>query len=161
MSDFKIIETQEQLDAIIGERVKRAERRAEERAAEKYSDYDDLKTKAQTYEKQIADLSEQIKGGETKQAEFTKQIEELTGKVHQYETASVKTKIALETGLPYQLADKLSGDDEDAIREDAKKLAEFVAKPAAPMGSMEPDGSNDNPKDVALMNMARQIGKEY
>lgn len=161
MSDFKVIETQEQLDAIIGERVKRAERRAEERAAEKYSDYDDLKTKAQTYEKQIADLSEQIKGGETKQAEFTKQIEELTGKVHQYETASVKTKIALETGLPYQLADKLSGDDEDAIREDAKKLAEFVAKPAAPMGSMEPDGSNDNPKDVALMNMARQIGKEY
>lgn len=161
MSDFKVIETQEQLDAIIGERVKRAERRAEERAAEKYSDYDDLKTKAQTYEKQIADLSEQIKGGETKQAEFTKQIEELTGKVHQYETASVKTKIALETGLPYQLAEKLTGDDEDAIREDAKKLAEFVAKPAAPMGSMEPDGSNDNPKDVALMNMARQIGKEY
>ena len=161
MSDFKIIETQEQLDAIIGERVKRAERRAEERAAEKYSDYDDLKTKAQTYEKQIADLSEQIKGGETKQAEFTKQIEELTGKVHQYETASVKTKIALETGLPYQLAEKLTGDDEEAIREDAKKLAEFVAKPAAPMGSMEPDGSNDNPKDVALMNMARQLGKEY
>lgn len=161
MSDFKVIETQEQLDAIIGERVKRAERRAEERAAEKYSDYDDLKTKAQTYEKQIADLSEQIKGGETKQAEFTKQIEELTGKVHQYETASVKTKIALETGLPYQLAEKLTGDDEEAIREDAKKLAEFVAKPAAPMGSMEPDGSNDNPKDVALMNMARQIGKEY
>ncbi len=161
MSDFKVIETQEQLDAIIGERVKRAERRAEERAAEKYSDYEDLKTKTQTYEKQIADLSEQIKGGETKQAEFTKQIEELTGKVHQYETASVKTKIALETGLPYQLAEKLSGDDEEAIREDAKKLAEFVAKPAAPMGSMEPDGSNDNPKDVALMNMARQIGKEY
>ncbi len=161
MSDFKVIETQEQLDAIIGERVKRAERRAEERAAEKYSDYEDLKTKAQTYEKQIADLSEQIKGGETKQAEFTKQIEELTGKVHQYETASVKTKIALETGLPYQLADKLSGDDEDAIRADAKRMAEFVKKPAAPMGSMEPDGSNDNPKDVALMNMARQIGKEY
>lgn len=161
MSDFKIIETQEQLDAIIGERVKRAERRAEERAAEKYSDYEDLKTKASAYEKQIADLSEQIKGGETKQAEFTKQIEELTGKVHQYETASVKTKIALETGLPYQLADKLSGDDEDAIREDAKKLAEFVAKPAAPIGAMEPDGSNDDPGNVALLNMARQLGKEY
>ena len=160
MSDFKIIETQEQLDAIIGERVKRAERRAEERAAEKYSDYEDLKTKASTYEKQIADLSEQIKGGETKQAEFTKQIEELTGKVHQYETASVKTKIALETGLPYQLADKLSGDDEDAIRADAKRMAEFVKKPAAPIGAMEPDGSNEDPSNVALMNMARQLRKE-
>ena len=161
MSEFKVIETQEQLDAIIGERVKRAERRAEERAAEKYSDYDDLKTRAETYEKQIADLSDQLKGGESKQAEFTKQIEELTGKVHQYETASVKTKVALELGLPYQLADKLSGDDEDAIREDAKRMAEFVAKPAAPIGAMEPDNSKANPGDVALMNMARQLGKEY
>ena len=35
MSEFKVIETQEQLDAIISERVKRAEKRAEEKAAEK------------------------------------------------------------------------------------------------------------------------------
>ena len=32
MSEFKVIETQEQLDAIISERVKRAEKRAEEKA---------------------------------------------------------------------------------------------------------------------------------
>lgn len=161
MSEFKVIETQEQLDAIIGERVKRAERRAEEKASEKHADYNDLKTKAEAYEKQIAELSEQIKGSETKQADSAKQIEDLTGKVHQYEMASVKTKIALETGLPYQLADKLSGDDEDAIRADAKRMAEFVARPAAPIGAMEPTGSNDDPGKTALLNMARQIGKEY
>lgn len=158
---FTPIDTQEQLDAIIGERVRRAEKKAEEKAAEKYADYDDLKGKAEAYEKQIADLGEQIKGGETKLADLTKQNEELAGKVQKYETDSVKTKIALETGLPYQLAGKLSGDDEDAIREDAKRMAEFVAKPAAPMGALEPDGSNDDPKDTALMNMARQLGKEY
>ena len=161
MSEFKVIETQEQLDAIIGERVKRAERRAEEKASEKYADYNDLKTKAEAYEKQIAELSEQIKGSETKQADSAKQIEDLTGKVHQYEMASVKTKIALETGLPYQLADKLSGDDEDAIRADAKRMAEFVARPAAPMGSMEPDEASADPGKTALLNMARQLGKEY
>lgn len=158
---FTPIDTQEQLDAIIGERVRRAEKKAEEKAAEKYADYDDIKGKAEAYEKQIADLGEQIKGGETKLADLTKQNEELAGKVQKYETDSVKTKIALETGLPYQLAGKLSGDDEDAIREDAKRMAEFVAKPAAPMGALEPDGSNDDPKDTALMNMARQLGKEY
>ena len=87
MSEFKVIETQEQLDAIIGERVKRAERRAEEKASEKYADYNDLKTKAEAYEKQIAELSEQIKGSETKQADSAKQIEDLTGKVHQYKNA--------------------------------------------------------------------------
>lgn len=154
MSEFKVIETQEQLDAIIGERVKRAEKKAEEKASEKYADYDDLK-------KQVADLSEQLKGNDEKIAEFTKQNEELTGKVHEYETASVKTKVALEAGLPYQLAAKLSGDTEEAIREDAKKLAEFVAKPSAPMGSAEPDQGKDSPKDSALFDMARQLGKEY
>lgn len=162
MSDFKVIETQEQLDAIIGERVSRAEKKGEERAAARYADYEDLKAKADTYEKQIADLNEQLKGNETKQAEFTRQIEDLTKKAHQYEIGSVKTKVALEVGLPYQLADKLSGDDEDAIREDAKKMAEFITmKQVAPIGSLEPNGSNENPKDAAFLDMARQIGKEY
>lgn len=161
MSEFKIIETQEQLDAIIGERVKRAEKKAEEKAEEKYSGYNDLQDKLSAYEKQIADLSDQLKGSESKMAETSTQIEDLTNKVREYETASVKTKIALETGLPYQLASKLTGDDEEAIREDAKKMAEFVAKPAAPMGSAEANGKNDNPHDSALMDMARQIGEEY
>ena len=40
MSDFTPIETQEQLDKVIGERI----RRAEQKAAEKYADYEDLKT---------------------------------------------------------------------------------------------------------------------
>lgn len=160
MSDFKIIETQEQLDAIIGERVKRAEKKAEEKAMEKYADYDDMREKISAYEKQIADLGDQLKGNDEKATEYTKQIEELTGKVQRYEMDSVKTKIALETGLPYQLASKLSGDDEDAIRADAKKMAEFVAKPSAPMGSAEPDRSNEDPKESALIDMARQLGKE-
>lgn len=161
MSGFTVIETQEQLDTIIGERVKRAEKKAEEKAAEKYADYDELKGKAESYEKQIAELSDQLKENENKSAEDVKQIEELTGKVRDYETASVKTKIALETGLPYQLASKLSGETEEAIREDAKKMAEFVAKPAAPMGSVEPNSKDDDPKDAELRDMARQLGKEY
>lgn len=155
MSEFKVIETQEQLDAIIGERVKRAEKKA----AEQFADYEELKTKVSTYEQQIADLSGQLKDNESKQGEFSTQIEDLTNKVHEYETASVKTKVALELGLPYQLASKLSGDTEEAIREDAKKMAEFVAKPAAPMGGLEPE-QPDNGKESALYDMARALGKE-
>lgn len=158
---FKVIETQEQLDAIIGERVKRAEKLAEEKAAEKYADYNSLQDKVKAYEQQVADLSEQLKSGETKLSEFTTEREGLEAKIKEYETASIRTKIALETGLPYQLAEKLSGDDEEAIRADAKKLAEFVAKPSAPMGAAEPDRSNEDPKDAALYDMARQLGKEY
>ena len=161
MSEFKVIETQEQLDAIISERVKRAEKRAEEKAAEKYADYDSLKDKANAYEKQIADLSEQLKSGESKLAEFTTEKEGLEAKIKEYETASIKTKVALETGLPHQLAEKLTGDDEEAIRADAKRMAEFVAKPTAPIGSAEPDRTGEDPTGSALFDMARQLGKEY
>ena len=161
MSEFKVIETQEQIDAIISERVKRAEKRAEEKAAEKYADYDSLKDKANAYEKQIADLSEQLKSGESKLAEFMTEKEGLEAKIKEYETASIKTKVALETGLPHQLAEKLTGDDEEAIRADAKKMAEFVAKPTAPIGSAEPDRTDEEPTGSALFDMARQLGKEY
>ena len=44
MSEFTPIETQEQLDKVIGERVRRAERQA----AEKYADYDDIKKEKNT-----------------------------------------------------------------------------------------------------------------
>lgn len=158
---FKVIETQEQLDAIIGERVKRAEKLAEEKAAEKYADYNSLQDKVKAYEQQVADLSDQLKQGETKLTEFTTEKEGLEAKVKEYESASLRTKIALETGLPYQLAEKLSGDDEEAIRADAKKLAEFVAKPAAPIGGAEPNRTDEDPKETALLDMARQLGKEY
>ena len=54
MPEFKIIETQEQLDAVIGERISRAEKKAAEKAIEKFADYDDVKTKNAEYEKTIA-----------------------------------------------------------------------------------------------------------
>lgn len=158
---FKVIETQEQLDAIIGERVKRAEKLAEEKAAEKYADYNSLQDKVKTYEQQVADLSDQLKQGESKLSESMTAREGLEAKVKEFESASLRTKVALETGLPYQLAEKLSGDDEEAIRADAKKLAEFVAKPSAPMGAAEPDRSNEDPKEAGLLDMARHIGKEF
>ena len=52
MGDFTPIETQEQLDAVIGERIKRER----ETSAKKYEGYlspDDFKSKTVDYEKQI------------------------------------------------------------------------------------------------------------
>ena len=57
MSDFTPIETQEQLNAIIGERISRAE----QKAAEKYSDYDSVKKQNEEYASQLADLQKQLK----------------------------------------------------------------------------------------------------
>lgn len=45
-----------------------------------------------------------------------------------------------EVGLPYELADRLTGDDEKAIREDAEKLTKLMGagKAGAPAANPEP-----------------------
>lgn len=136
MSDFQIIETQEQLDKVIGERIKRAE----QKAAEKYADYEDLKTQNAGYVTQIAQLQSQLQAQTDKITGYEADVADLTGKVHAYETASVKTKVALELGLPYQMANRLTGDDEKAIRADAEAMKQLIGAqvPPAPIGNPEP-----------------------
>ena len=84
-------------------------------------------------------------------------METLRAKIKDYETASVKARIAHETGLPYELANRLTGDTEEAIRQDAETMAKFIAKPAAPMRSTEePIGDS---KEQAYKELAQKIGK--
>ena len=51
--------------------------------------------------------------------------------------------IAHEKGLPYELAERLSGETEQDIAADAEKLAQFVGsqKPAAPLYSPQGAGT--------------------
>lgn len=157
MSDFKAIETQEQLDAIIGERI----RRAETKAAERYADYDSIKKQNDELTAQIADLTKQIKAKDEAISGNKEIVDNLNAKIKDYETRSVKTRIAHEVGLPYQLADKLSGEDEDAIREDAKKMASFIKTPAAPIGSFEPTHEDEDPVKAEMAALAKQLQEVF
>ncbi len=153
MSDFKVIETQEQLDEIIKDRIARAEAKA----AEKYADYDALKTQSEDKDKQIAALSEKLEKQSELQAGYDSKISELTKKVDEYATAAVKTRIAHEIGLPYELAKKLEGDTEEAIRADAQSMAKLIKPAAPPIGSNEPSTTADNPTDAAFLSMLNNI----
>ncbi|MEA4965392.1 MAG: DUF4355 domain-containing protein [Oscillospiraceae bacterium] len=147
------ITTQEQLDTLIGERIKRER----DTVAKKYGDYDDLKTKAADYEKQIGDLSKTIEDSGKKYAGYDQTIADLTAKVKGYETSSVKMRIAHETGIPYELATRLSGETEDDIRKDAEALSKLVGKPnqAPPLKSTEPAGGDT--KTAALRTLAQTL----
>ena len=147
MAEFTPIETQEQFDAMVKDRIARAEKAA----AEKYSDYDSVKTQNADLSSQIARLTEQIRK-QTETIDGNKTVvDDLTAKVQAYETASVKTKIALELGLPYQMADRLSGTDEESIRRDAEALVALIGsnKPVAPLGTGEPVITDPSPEAVA------------
>lgn len=136
MADLeKAITTQEELDAVLADRLKRKD----EQLAKKYGDYEDIKKRLQTYETDIANYTKQLEEANKKSATFDKTVADLNAKIKGYETDSVKRKIARETGIPYELAGRLSGETEEDIRKDAQSLAKVInaEQPAAPLASTE------------------------
>lgn len=135
MSEFKVIETQEQLNAVIGDRISRAE----EKAAEKYKDYDDIKKQNADYVTQINDLKQQLQTQSEKMEGRQAEVDDLNAKVQAFESSSLKTRIALEAGLPYKMAERLTGDDEAAIKKDAEMMVKLIGShQTVPLGSSEP-----------------------
>lgn len=135
MGEFKEIKTQEEFDAAIKERLER-ERKT---LTEKYSDYDDVKKKNAEYEEQVTKLNSEKETLEKFKTDSETKIAELDSKVKRYETDSVKTRIALESGLPYELAARLNGATEEEIKKDAEALAKLVSKKdEAPISEGEP-----------------------
>lgn len=135
MSDFTPIETQEQLNAVIGERISRAE----EKAAAKYSDYEDIKKQNADYASQVNDLQAQLQAQSEKIEGHKAVVDDLNAKVQAYESSSLKTRIALEAGLPYKMAERLAGEDEAAIKKDAEMMVKLMGShQTAPLGSPEP-----------------------
>lgn len=80
-------------------------------------------------------------------AEYDKTLADLTGKYSSEKLLNLKTKIARENNIPYELAGRLTGDDEATLLKDAESLSKLVAqKPIVPpLKSTEPvgDGGKD------------------
>ena len=155
---FEVIDTQEKLDAVIGERIKRER----ETTAKKYEGYispDDYKTKTADLEKQIGDLNAALKDASDKVAGHEKTIAERDSKIKEYETASVKSRIAHEVGLSYDAIDFIRGDDEDSIRQSAESLKSLVGvKQVPPLANQE--GNQGNDEDAALRKTLRSLKGE-
>lgn len=151
MGEFQPINTQEELDRVLASRLQR-----------------ERDTVTKSFQAQITERDEKITGFESTIADLNKQIESLNGqtgrvaeleaKIREYETASVKTRIARETGLPAELADRLSGADEAAMRADAENLAKLLKTQQAPAPIYRPsgEGANDG-KDAALRGLLKQV----
>jgi len=149
MSDFTVIETQEQFDAAIGERIKR-ERESLGKKYEGYISPEDFQTKTAEYDTTIGDLNKQLKAANDKIAGHDKELAERDKKIKAYESHSVKSRIAHETGLSYDAVDFLKGDDEESIRKSAETLKSLMGKQSAPpLADPEGAAGTDN-TDAAL-----------
>ena len=152
MSEFKPITTQEEFDAAIKARLSREK--------EKYVDYDQLKSRVEELEKENGGLKSTIEATNQSKADADKQLEDMQKQIAGYETANLRTRIALQHGLPYDLADRLQGTDEESFKADAERLAGFMKKtqPIYPLGTKEPSSIDD--KDAALKGMLHKMRGE-
>lgn len=152
--EFKPIESQEALDAVIKNRLERNTKTVTEEVTRKYEGYLSPVDVAKAREedgKKIAELTDKLKGQDTV-------IADLTAKNKAYELGSAKVRIALESGIPYELADKLSGEDEESIKADALKLSRFVAKGGIPQ-RYNPEKPEGDEKTQALKQVLATINK--
>lgn len=152
--EFKAIETQEAFDAAIKSRLERNTRTVTEEVTKKYEGYmspDDVAKNNESYTQQIAKLNEKLKGNETT-------IADLTAKNKAYEINSEKMRIANEVGIPFELADKLSGETAEEIKADAEKLAKYTHR-----GQPTPSYNGEKPpadvKKTAYMDMLSDLKK--
>lgn len=151
---FKTIETQEELNAIIGERLKRSETKHAEETA-------DLRKEIETLKADKDALSKKMQEESTKYAEYDKNLTELQGKVKKYETDSVKTRIAKEVGIPAELFDRLRGETEEELKKDAESLKALLPSREAPGKGNAPkdaNGSEDETK-AGLREMLSKLNK--
>ena len=131
MGDFKVIETQEQLDAVISERLKR------ERETLK-KEYEGFLSPEEAAKKYAGYLSPEDEKEKYKGFISPEEAAKKDAKIKGYEIDSVKTRIAHEAGLSYEAAGFLRGEDEESIRKSAESLRALVGNTTtAPLASTE------------------------
>lgn len=132
---FKAIETQEELDRIIRERLERAEKKYEG-----YMSAEEVQKLKDTYEAAKKADSE-------KYSALEKEKNDLVTKLKGFEVGTLKTKVALANGLPIGVTDYLKGETEEELTESAKALSTMFkgsdhtpqkkpeGQPSAPQGT--------------------------
>lgn len=161
---FKIIETQEDLDKIIQKRLAQKDREV----AELYKDFLSPEKAAELkaeYEKRLEDAKKSLETVNAKLADHDKVVSDLTTRAQTAETKLLKGRIAHESGLPYELANRLVGSTEEELKEDAKSLTAILkpAQASAPLHTAEHRGSSapaTSKADAAMLNFISQINEQ-
>lgn len=98
--------------------------------------FEELQTEKQSLEKKLNELQQTLASKE----ESLQSLDELKKQVESYKIKDLKTNIAVQAGIPLELADRLTGETEEEIKADAEKIAEYVQqKQTLPLRPTEPE----------------------
>ena len=96
---------------------------------------------------------------ETVAGEYRGQLETLQNQIAAYQRTETRMKVARETGLPFEFADRLNGETEEEFRQDAETLKRILnLQVEEPMASTEPN--TVDPKKTALRQMLQNLKGE-
>lgn len=133
---FTPINTQEEFDAAIGERLSR-DREAQAKKYEGWTSPEDLKKITDAHETEIKKLTDAAAESEAK----IKDLNEEIAKGNTYRADLEKTRIAIAQGLDIKYADRLRGETREEWEADAKDLAKDFAAYASAQNQPAPLGS--------------------
>ena len=145
---FTPIETQEAFDAAIKDRLAREKAKHE-------TEIQALKGQITSFESQIASYKTKETSWADEKGKLQKSIGEKDAEIAKYQTNELKVKVAKEAGLPYELADRISGADEEAMQKDAAALKAIFGTKSNPPAATE--HGVETGKDAALRNLAKAI----
>ena len=101
---------------------------------------DAIKSEKQSLEDQLNQLQNTLASKDDE----LKSIDDLKNQIESYKLKDIKTNIAVQAGIPLELASRLSGETEEEIKADAEKIAGFVnKKQPLPLKPSEPDVNNE------------------
>ena len=139
MADFQAITTQEELDSIIKDRLKRD--------SEAQAKKDEGWISPEDHQKAVGEATRALNDYKAAHAGDEQTIADLKAKNQEYETASLKSRIAHEVGLSYEWISRISGTDEKSIRADAESLKNLVGSQSTP-APLPPRSTETTPADA-------------
>lgn len=150
--DFKVIETQEQLDSIIKGRV--------DREKKNYTDkINSLEEENKKLQKDLENLNLELSKKQTEIEEINTKSSEKDKEIENFKLEQMRFDTAFEYGIPRSFASRLKGNTKEELVEDAKSVSETFKKltPDPPVRSTEP--STVSGLDAGYASMAENILK--
>ena len=140
MADFKTINTQEELNSIIQERLNKE------------------KQKISTIEKENEDLQKQFDEINQKYNTSEEAMEKLRKEVETHKMNELKRNIAKQNGLADELSSRLMGNTEEELEADAKRLSEiFKVKRVQPLKEVEPRKKEEDAETAFYKSILKDI----
>lgn len=154
----KPITTQEEIDAIIGERLKRER----ETSAKKYEGWISPEDQKKLTDGHAAELKK-LQDAAAAQEAAIKEKDALIAEGNRYKTDLEKTRIALNAGLKAEYADRLRGGNADEWKADAELLAKDfkAAHQAAPLGNPDPGPASQSTTQANGKKFAEWAEKQF